>query len=664
MPEPRRAVVLSGGGAKGIFESGVIHALTQTGYEADVVTGSSVGALNAVAYAEIVRARREEGEEAGHRVADSLLGMWQGLDRLGVADVDGIGRRVWLFDGGKVVLGAALVGAAISGGRATSWLTVLERLAAFAVGLGAMATGGFVLWTWIRLPQKLRRHVREGLPGPPIEEAPRAVGHLAAHPWRDRLLRLAGLSPSIFGAGGLRRALAGVVPRERRLSDYHKLGVDVRFTRTNVRTGRTEVSEYLEARDVDRPGFDRGLRVLGDPRAVEAALASSAFPSAYPPVSADAIYPPEENRSLYARARERALAKTELRRLFGPQAKAQYVWLMSLVEELAEEDRNLTRTGGEARLLEKLRSHFYGPRALWNRVSIRALFVLAETRGWPQLTLADEESIADRYFDGGILDNTPLSTALTALRERDAGEAAPVPANGAAAPVHEMLVVLLSPRARRRYLATRQAARLEGPALGMRALRLQAERRVEDDIRTAEKIDRLLSEKGWLEDELKSVERAAPVAAAAAAPEKSAPGAESWAELFSHELGGEDGEPPPPEVAPEEKLARIEVTRVYPTWDLPWILALDDRLGFDAEEARAFQVRGCRDTMVALRMRHVHATRSGRAVSAAARRAIELTGNGGPDTPPAGWICPTERCSLRATCDRVAAGERAAEAPA
>jgi len=660
MPEPRRAVVFSGGGAKGIFESGVVHALAQTGYEADVITGSSVGALNAIGYAEMVRVRRQEGAEASLTTVESLLTLWQELDRLKVADLDRWGWRVWVFGALFLAFGWALILAAFSGGGTRPWLALLERAAGFVLGLLALAAGAAWIVIWMRLPAALRRHVWQGRWG---EQTRDESGATWGGRVRDAALRVGGLLPSLFGDRGLRRAAALVVPAHRRLSEYRESGLDVRLTRTNVRTGRTEISEVLEPRDMDRPGFDRGLRVLGDPRAVEAALASSAFPSAYPPVSADAIYPPEENRSLYARARERALAKTELRRLFGPQAKAQYVWLMSLVEELAEEDRNLTRTGGEARLLEKLRSHFYGPRALWNRVSIRALFVLAETRGWPQLTLADEESIADRYFDGGILDNTPLSTALTALRERDAGEAAPVPANGAAAPVHEMLVVLLSPRARRRYLATRQAARLEGPALGMRALRLQAERRVEDDIRTAEKIDRLLSEKGWLEDELKSVERAAPVAAAAA-PEKSAPGAESWAELFSHELGGEDGEPPPPEVAPEEKLARIEVTRVYPTWDLPWILALDDRLGFDAEEARAFQVRGCRDTMVALRMRHVHATRSGRDVSAAARRAIELTGNGGPDTPPAGWICPTERCSLRATCDRVAAGERAAEAPA
>jgi hypothetical protein len=68
--------------------------------------------------------------------------------------------------------------------------------------------------------------------------------------------------------------------------------------------------------------------------------------------------------------------------------------------------------------------------------------------------------------------------------------------------------------------------------------------------------------------------------------------------------------------------------------------------------------------MAALRSRHAPAARAGREVSAAARRAIELTGDGGPDAPSAGWVCPTERCSLRTTCDRVAAGERAAEATA
>src|SRR5437867_5958260 len=108
MAGSRRAVVLSGGGAKGVFESGVIHAFTQVGLEADVVTGSSVGAVNAVAYAESIRQRRQEGEQAASDVAERTLSLWQGLDREKVADLDAWGWRVWIVSAAGVLLGAVL----------------------------------------------------------------------------------------------------------------------------------------------------------------------------------------------------------------------------------------------------------------------------------------------------------------------------------------------------------------------------------------------------------------------------------------------------------------------------------------------------------------------------------------------------------------------------
>jgi predicted acylesterase/phospholipase RssA len=638
MPEPRRAVVLSGGGAKGIFESGVVHALAQTGYEADVVTGSSVGALNAIGYAEVVRARREDSPEASLTVADSLLKLWQELDRLRVADFDAWAWRAVLAALALMVFGFALVAAAFSGGGARVWLAVLERVAAVLLGVLALGAGALVLGLWLDMPSAIRNRVWMGRwpeetrpPG-----APSAASRLA-----QAGFRFGGFLPSLFGDHGLRRAAALIVPLHRRLSEYRKADLDVRLTRTNVRTGRTEISEYLEPGDMDRPGFDPGLRVIGDPRAVEAALASSAFPGAFPAVAADAVYVAEENRSLYARAKDRWLAKQELKRVFGATSRAQYVWLMSFLDRLGEEDRQITSAGHEERLLKRIQAEFYGERATWNRVSVRTLLLLAATRGWPQIPVPGESPYADRYIDGGILDNTPLSTALTALREsEEAGDA-----------THEMLVVLLSPRPRGRYLAAASAERLQGPALGMRALRLQAEGRVEDDIRNAEKIDQLL---------LGRKEKApapAPVVAAAAAPRT--PGQESWAEIFSRERGddGASETPAPARDRDGRRLVNVQVTRIYPTWDLPWILSLDRRLGFDAALAKQFQVRGCRDTLLALTARYGESARTGRDVPPGARRAVELTGNQGASVP-AGWICPAERCSLRATCDLVAADER------
>lgn len=662
MPEPRRAVVFSGGGAKGIFESGVVHALAQTGYEADVVTGSSVGALNAIGYAEMVRVRHQEGAEASLTTAESLLTLWQELDRLKVADLDRWGWRVWVFGAAFLAFGWALILAAFSGGGTRPWLALLERAAGFVLGLLALAAGGAWIVAWMRLPAALRRHVWQGRWG---EQTRDENGTTWGERLRDAALRLGGLLPSLFGDRGLRRAATLVVPVHRRLSEYRESGLDVRLTRTNVRTGRTEISEALEPRDMDRPGFDRGLRVLGDPRAVEAALASSAFPGAFPPVRADDIYVPDENRSLYARARDRALAKKELKRVFGNDSKAQYVWLMSLLERLADDDPTLMRTGGEARLLERIRSEFFGGRAAWNRVSVRSIFVLAETRGWPQIPVPDELPYADRYLDGGILDNTPLSTALRALREGDAEDRAQ---GGESAETSEMIVVLLSPRARRRYLTAGAAQRLAGPALGLRALRLQAERRLQDDVRTAERIDHLLGQRG-LEEEDESALKATGTTGAVAstpvpvAPPPAAPGAESWADLLSRERGDDgegDGALTRALHVEDEKLVRVQVTRVYPSWDLPWLFSLDDRLGFDRAHARAFQVRGCRDTLAALAATYGERSRTGDEISPGARRALDLTTGSGPHVAP-GWICAAERCTLRALCDQVAAEDRAGD---
>jgi len=665
MPEPRRAVVFSGGGAKGIFESGVVHALAQTGYQADVITGSSVGALNAIGYAETLRAGRQEGSDASLKTAESLLALWQEIDRLKVADLDRWGWRVYALGGVFLVLGTALLGAVLSIGRVPTWLAVLELTTGILLGAAILAAGLALFVVWSLLPKKIRDHVWQGRWGEQTrDEASRTlVAQLC-----DTALRLGGFLPSLFGSRGLRRAATLVVPAHRRLSEYRESGLDVRLTRTNLRTGRTEISEALEPRDVDRPGFDRGLRVLGDPRAVAAALASSAFPGAFPPVCADDIYVPDENRSLYARARDRSVAKKELKRVFGNDSKVQYVWLMSLLERLADDDPTLTRTGGEARLLERIRSEFFGGRAAWNRVSVHSIFVLAETRGWPQIPLPDEPPYADRYLDGGILDNTPLSTALRALREGDAGDRA---AGGESAETSEMIVVLLSPRARRRYLSAGVAARLSGPALGLRALRLQAERRLQDDVRTAERIDHLLGQTGLVEEDQSALAAtgttgrvagtAASVAPPPVAPAAVAPGAESWSDLFSRERG-DDGESADPRGlhVEDERLVRVQVTRVYPTWDLPWLFSLDDRLGFDREHARAFQVRGCRDTLTALAATYGKRSRAGAEVPPGVRRALELTAGSGPHVA-SGWICSAERCTLRAVCDRVAAEDKAGD---
>ena len=60
----RRGFVMTGGGAKGLYEAGVIHAFHITGMEFDVITGSSIGAFNSVFFAEYLLRKKDLGADA------------------------------------------------------------------------------------------------------------------------------------------------------------------------------------------------------------------------------------------------------------------------------------------------------------------------------------------------------------------------------------------------------------------------------------------------------------------------------------------------------------------------------------------------------------------------------------------------------------------------
>jgi NTE family protein len=49
--EPRRALVLSGGGGRGAFECGVVEKLEELGWRPDVLVGNSIGSMNAAVWA-------------------------------------------------------------------------------------------------------------------------------------------------------------------------------------------------------------------------------------------------------------------------------------------------------------------------------------------------------------------------------------------------------------------------------------------------------------------------------------------------------------------------------------------------------------------------------------------------------------------------------------
>ena len=59
----QRGFVMTGGGAKGLYEAGVIHALHLSGMEFDVITGSSIGAINSVFFAEYLYRKRQLSDD-------------------------------------------------------------------------------------------------------------------------------------------------------------------------------------------------------------------------------------------------------------------------------------------------------------------------------------------------------------------------------------------------------------------------------------------------------------------------------------------------------------------------------------------------------------------------------------------------------------------------
>ena len=59
----KRGFVMTGGGAKGLYEAGVINAFHISGMEFDVITGSSIGAMNSVFFAEYLYRKHKLSNE-------------------------------------------------------------------------------------------------------------------------------------------------------------------------------------------------------------------------------------------------------------------------------------------------------------------------------------------------------------------------------------------------------------------------------------------------------------------------------------------------------------------------------------------------------------------------------------------------------------------------
>jgi len=431
--EFKRALVLSGGGAKGVFEAGVLQACHLTGLTFDIITGSSIGAINAVLFAEYLRRRAHNLDDAV-RYFNRFLSIWEDLDAANLVDFDLLEPLV--KDLAKIEIGLddllhiwwGLTGESlwdkIDGGWHVFW---------------ALAELDDVLPLSLRDIRELYKAWRDEEHQPPVQERLReAIRRFLAKHHVER---------GLFDNASLRQVMttpydeSGVPPLapDQGLSSFRAAGVDVRLTRTNVRSGRLELSVYRTLpevlRQIEEEPDGAAEAIVGDPNAVAAALASAACPVAFVPRSLAEIYPPGPYENLALRAI-----------LSGPEAAARF---------------------GLTPAQHSLLAAAY-PRA------------------------------DDLYMDGGTTDNHPLSPAIDAIKEMARRARSARQAHDLYRQTHDIFVVFLGPAPKITELPPGQAQQMLAYEYGLRAWELTQNTRMLDDARSAERITGLMERAtGW-----------------------------------------------------------------------------------------------------------------------------------------------------------------------
>ncbi|MCZ7546021.1 MAG: patatin-like phospholipase family protein [Anaerolineae bacterium] len=511
----RRAIVVSGGGAKGVFEAGVLYAMHRIGFvDFDIVTGASAGSLNGGFFAEYVMQWKEltgvqglspaEAQRALEPMVERLLYMWTHVTDWGVLDFSegaALRRMVQALSDVELSLPMA-IGAwwALTSPRAGILAKLLaERMLGGRIALRAAAQ--LVKEIGVRQALALSRDLIRRRLGPPAAVSAWDL----ARPYVRRYIEAnAGPETSLWRAvvpvDVMRGVLICEAPRlgpglsthpgpprplidaDRRFSAYRRLGLNVRFTRTNLRTGYLEVSafvtvdefiydladlaaEYQRQREADTPidFLATRVRVPGDPKVVDAAIASSAYPGMVEPIPIDDIYPRPD-----AEAR-------------APAESANADALLYLL--LARDAGNL-----------------YAFRGLGDRAS--ALVFAHRTRGamlqaavdapgpdalTEQLVLVNNllPLLGDHYIDGGVIDNTPTRSTIDAARDSDArGEPGFRDL--------DVFVVFLNRLPREAPITAQEMAAYLLVEIGMRALFLQGQADKVSDVTMQAIISRLL----------------------------------------------------------------------------------------------------------------------------------------------------------------------------
>ena len=413
----KRGFVMTGGGAKGLYEAGVIHAFHLTGMEFDVITGSSIGAMNSAFFAEYLFQKRGLPDDV---LTDPLRAV-EALDPLVKAY-----HHAWLLMPDKRVIDDSPQGPL---GK------LKDDLLGFNLSLPQLVRLG---WWWTdpqrgKIPEpgvwpatlRLLRELVERLGGAgqvlrifkehrqaPIQEALR--GYLRRFgmdcslipPGEDGKIRDIFTQPvsplrleHLTGAmnadePGVKRFI--LVDPARTLRDYACQAIEVRLTRANYRTGRLEISAYvppenfvrfmhrqawrLQKSDPDAiPLGSFRLQVPGNPKAIDAAICSGRFPGVFTPFPLSDIYPEGDP--------ENALLYQLLRGWLGdPQVEA----------NLTQAHQSIQGDGAEGK-------------DGWERLYA----------GWRDSNeLCDFfPKEGDTYLDGGAIDNTPSNSAVDYARE-------------------------------------------------------------------------------------------------------------------------------------------------------------------------------------------------------------------------------------------------------
>lgn len=409
--DTKRGFVMTGGGAKGLYEAGVIHAFHLCGIEFDVITGSSIGAINAIFFGEYLYRKQQlpaEVRKDPEQVVDAMDPMvkafqhaWWRLPEAQIVDDSEEGPLGRLKD---------------DLARADIDLPSLVRLGWWWTDPNRWQVPPPRVWPhMLKLGRELVERLGDGSTlfkvmgrekHSPVEAALRAyLGRFDLEqslvPPKPNILR------EYFSKPVSPMRIDHILDPDRRpqdeekvvlidpsrtMRDYRDNGIDVRLTRANYRTGRLELSAYtrldefirfLEGRDPTKRIVIGSTRVIvpGNPNAINAAVASGRFPGVFAPFPVTDIYPypndpqSEPENALLYKVLEDGLQGDVVRDL--------------LFEEYRQMNREMPQE--EARYV-------------WDRL-------------YPLWTSVPVPRHSDAYIDGGAIDNTPTNSAVDAIRE-------------------------------------------------------------------------------------------------------------------------------------------------------------------------------------------------------------------------------------------------------